>query len=78
MAKPTLEDGVILQTPQESQHISREKILAQLPKGTNVVVTDAILKSLATMEDDTSLPQNLLKNHLCLTFIYLVKVKALV
>ena len=72
MAKqPTCEEGVILQTPEESQNITRERIQEQLPRGTSVVVTDAVMQSLATMEDDTSLPQNLLEESF-MSYLYLL------
>lgn len=69
--KVNLNNGEILITPEESQNITREKLKKMLPKGTSVSITDEVMKSLHSMEDDTGLPQNLLEEEF-MTYTYLL------
>jgi len=69
--QPTYESGVNLQVPDESQFITKQRILDQLPKGTSISVSDAVINTLINMEEDTDLPQNLLEESF-MSYLYLL------
>jgi len=71
MKTKKLELGPVLVVPRESQNITREKLISMLPKKTNVSVTDAMLRTINSMEEDTGLPQNLMEEDL-MSYMYLL------
>ena len=51
-------------TPENRQHITKERLKALLPKNTNVAVTDEIVHLINNMGEDVNLPQELLEEDL--------------
>jgi len=65
-------DDAFKNIPEEDQHITREKILKLLPKGTTARITDDILEMISNMGESVDLPQNLLEEEL-MSYMHLLK-----
>jgi len=65
------ENVKVVNIPTESQGITREKIRALLPRGSNAKITDEVLQTIRNLETDTDMPQELMEQDV-MSYMYMV------